>query len=467
MTRALVTIASYGTKNEAFLRRLLDEYQSMDIDVDLVVLSEQDRELGRDVEVHVGLPTSDPKSLPFAHRAIMAERVDQYDLFVYSEDDTLIQQSHLEAFLEVDALLPSDMVPGFLRYELHPSGERSYSSVHSCFHWDPASVMTYGTEIFARFTNDHSACFVLTRAQLKRAIASGGFLVAPHRGESSMLVTAATDPYRQCGLRRVVCVSRVEEFLLHHLPNVYLGRLGVDERSFRAQLGRLQGIAEGGVGTEILVDPAPPLHGLGWNMTFFAPVDPDLEAAMPQGVGSALAFGCCSGLVERDGLGAACRIVAIPQDEVIAGVAQTRGIEVRSPDLDRAVSQLSGERFECLLSFDVLHRLPDPVKALARLRDHLTPGAPVLVTVPNTRRSRLLGAVRHQLLPRPASFSTWGVHPTTPGVLRGWLEDAGFEHVRLDYLFRGSLARPGARAPHLLGPVLGSTVVGRAVTGRG
>lgn len=459
MTKVLVAIASYGTKNEHFLHRLLDEYRSMELDVDVVVLSERPRALGTDVEVQVGLPSDDPKSLPFAHRALMAERADGYDLFVYSEDDTLIRQRNLEAFLEVAELLPDDVVPGFMRYELDDAGQASYSSVHSCFHWDPASAARHGGETFAHFTNHHSACFVLTRPHLKRAIQSGGFVVAPHRGESSMLVTAATDPYTQCELRRVICASRIDDFLLHHLPNVYLGRLGVDEQAFRTMLQGVDDVATGRRTADRLINPVATLPGLEWNLSFYPALDPDLQPSIPSEVDSALVLGCRSGLAERSGLGPSCRIVGIPQDEIIAAMARTYGIETCSPNLDRALAELDGARFDCLLALDVLHRLPDPVGALRRLSDHLAPGASLVATVPNLRRARLSGLVRRRPLPAPARFATWGVHPTTPRVLCQWLRAAGFASIRIDYLHGGALAGLGGLALRITGPVLGRAVV--------
>ena len=85
--RLLVAIASYGTKNAALLQRVIDQYLAMEFDVDIVVLSNIPRELGPRVRVVVGLPSPDPWSLPFAHKAVLAENVEKYDLFAYSEDD--------------------------------------------------------------------------------------------------------------------------------------------------------------------------------------------------------------------------------------------------------------------------------------------------------------------------------------------------------------------------------------------
>jgi len=235
--RVLVAIANHGTKNRVFLDRLLVSYRSMTrYDLDLVVHSNVPKDLGAGIEVRVGLPSPDPWSLPFAHKRLFAERADDYDLFLYSEDDTLLEERHIEAFLEVTPKLPEDCIAGFMRYEVDADGRKTYSGMHSHFHWDSRSVSTHGGEVFAHHTNDHAACYLMTRSQLKGAIASGGYLLPPVTSNYGMPETAATDPYAQCGMRKVVCISRFDDFCLHHLPNAYCGKLGLAEDLARREI---------------------------------------------------------------------------------------------------------------------------------------------------------------------------------------------------------------------------------------
>src|SRR5258707_914964 len=85
------------------------------------------------------------------------------------------------------------------------------------------SNMAGGGYRFATFSNAHSGCYVLTRSHLRRVIRSGGYLVPPHDGFCDMRASAATDPYTRCGLTRRLCVSHLDRFLIHHLPNNYIG----------------------------------------------------------------------------------------------------------------------------------------------------------------------------------------------------------------------------------------------------
>ncbi len=66
--KILVAIANYGTKNMPCLNTVINEYQSMSYDMDIIVLSNIPKELGRDIEVIVGLPSKAPWSLPFGHK---------------------------------------------------------------------------------------------------------------------------------------------------------------------------------------------------------------------------------------------------------------------------------------------------------------------------------------------------------------------------------------------------------------
>lgn len=462
--RVLVAIANHGTKNRPFLDQLLASYRAMPHDVDIVVLSDQTKtDLGSDIEVRVGAPTANPWSLPFAHRRLFAERAGDYDLYVYSEDDTLVTDAHLKAFCEVTDLLADDEVPGFLRYEEHPDGRRSYCSVHSAYHWDPASVRRVGGELFAEFTNQHSACYVLTRAQLRRAIDSGGFLVEPHEGLYDMLVSAATDPYVRCGLRRLVCVSRVEDFLLHHLPNVYLGQLGIGEEEWQAQLGALEAVADRG-GARALFATESRMDTAAWNRHYHPRLPGGLVALLARPAARVLSVGCGDGFVERALYPQAERIVGLPLDDVIAAVARTRGIETTPPDFDAAVELLDGEAFDVLLLHDVLAHVRDPVALLEQLRPLVAPGGELLATVANHRYHAWRHRARREFappVPPRGRFDEVGVHATDGRVLRRWLRSAGCEVDRVQQHY-GSRAASLARRVPVLGRALGRTLVAGA-----
>ncbi len=455
--RILVSIANHGTKNAHFLERLLAAYRAMPHDVDFVVLSDQPKDIAPDVEVRVGAPIADPWSLPFAHRSLFDERKNDYDLFIYSEDDTLIETRHVDAFFEASALLPDDLIPGFLRYELFPNGDLSYCSVHSHYHWDPASVREFGGETFAYFTNLHSACYMLTRGQLARAIDSGGFLVPPHKDRYDMLVSAAVDPYQQCGFQKVMCVSRMDDFLLHHLPNVYLGKLGIPAPEWSVQLEALESCKTGNGAAVELFQPDTFLMDARWHKHYYEKPIPQLAEMIPPD-STVLSIGCGSGELEaalgRD-------VSAIPMDAVIGSLAETRGIRVLSPSLDAARSELGDERFDHVLLVGVLEHVADPAAMLRAAAEFAKDRGSVIVCAFNQKahafRTRFIDEVN--VIDPTQSFDETLLTYTDRARLSRWFKDAGLAPRRTKYVHIGKSEKLSRMTLGLFDDFLGRSIL--------
>ena len=439
--KILVAIANHGTKNRRFLDRLISSYRAMRYDVTIVVLSDKPKEdLPTDIEVLVGAPTSNPMSLTFAHRRLFVQRARDFDLFIYSEDDTLIEERHIDAFTQMNALLPDDEIAGFMRYELRPSGERSYCSAHSFFRWDTETVRVCNGELFASFTNPHSAMFMMTREQLRKAIDSGGFSVPPHEGVWGMLEAAATDPYLRCGFKRRIAISRIDEFLLHHLPNKYLDELGAKPDDLNVQLQALADIAAGRKSGKVLVDPGSRLPVAPWGIQCYPRAFDELRDCLPGEVASALSIGVTAGILERELFGDDATIVGIPIDNALGAMARLRNIEVTPPDWTEAMRQVQGRSFDVVLLHDVLHRFPEPTRILRDLQERLTSNPQIIITMPNLWHYRLRSAVRRRKSILPRSYAESGMHHPTWRALSGWLRESGLKPDMRAFRARGRAA---------------------------
>jgi len=428
--KVFVAITSYGTKNLPYLERVLEELRRMKFTTHITVLSEAPKDLGPDIEVAVRRPGRNPRTLPFAHKWIFAERLEQYDVFVYLEDDTLFRERNLRAFLEVTPHLPPDTIAGFLRYEIDRQGRKYCSSVHSHYFWDLNSPATYGGETFARFTNEHAACYVLTREQLRRAIASGGYLVRPHWGAYEILESAATDPYTQCGFTKVICLSRLDDFLLHHLPNCYIGKLGLPLEEVKAQIEAL-----------LRLDPSkrPYRQLFPTQKRMLAPrsskhyYEKPLKEALslvPSEARTVLSVGCGWGATEELLVREGKEVWGIPLDPVIAVSAERRGVRTLPADFSEAAEALGERRFDCIAFFNVLQHIQDPVAVLRLLRRFLSDKGVVVGSVPNTRRllmKRRIGAGPRRF----RNYTATKLHFTTRGMLRRWLKQSGFVQTRI------------------------------------
>ncbi len=437
LPRVLVAIANHGMRNRRFLDQLLAEYRAMRrYDVKLVVHSNVPKDLGDDVEVHVGLPSNDPWSLPFAHKQLFAGQRNDHDLYIYSEDDTLLKESQIDAFLQVSRVLPREQIAGFMRYEIGPCGRKYFSGMHSHYHWDAHSVRRHGDWVFARHTNEHAACYIMTRAQLHRAIDSGGYLLPPEKRSYGMPETAATDPYTCCGMTKTVCISRFDEFCLHHLPDAYWQTLGLEEEAARHEIARLMSYASLGGGSPMgPLLKSPLLHdGDRWNKWYYETIRDDILAAVPITARRILSVGC--GHAATEAALAACghQVTAIPLDSVISATGEAKGVRILPADLDLACEHLNGSKFDCILLPDILQLAPAPVGLLKRFRRHLADDGSMLVSVSNwnylgTLRQRMSKTGR-RCLGCLAAANGAVVHRTTRSLVSNWLEQAGLPIIR-------------------------------------
>ena len=364
--RLLVAIASFGEKHLEYLKTIIRSYQGLPLDVRVVVLSEAPKSLPNGVEVVVGLPSKNPWSLPFAHKAIFAREAANYDLFIYSEDDILFTERNLRAFLNATPHLAADEIAGFLLYEMDSSGNMYLPNFHGHFHWKPKSLARRGPHLVAEFSNEHSAFYMLTQGQLKTAIASGGFLRNPYEGRHDMLCAAATDPYTSCGLRKVICVSDYEPFLLHHMPNRYIGKVGIAREVLTDQIQALLRIHEGLDSTEALCESETKLPLGKWSKSYYELVDHQLLRAIPAEAKNVLSIGCGWGALEFDLVRRGAEVTAAPLDAVIGAVAARRGVSIVQGTLEEVFLKLESRRFACVLLSNLLHLQRTPEQLLSQ-----------------------------------------------------------------------------------------------------
>jgi 2-polyprenyl-3-methyl-5-hydroxy-6-metoxy-1,4-benzoquinol methylase len=382
--RIIVVIANYGTGNDVHMRRLLQEFRSMKLQLELHVLTNIPKDWGSGATVHVGSPTRNPRSLPFAHRRLFAEHLDKADYFIYCEDDTLVTEKNIKAFLEVNRTLKSDEIPGFLRVE-QLSPEISYiESAHGPYRWLASSLVRRGDWTFAAFTNCHSAFSMASRAQIQKAIASGGFLVDPHIGRFGMLESGASDLYTQCGLTRLICLDRIQDFLLPHLSNKNSLKWGLRSEEFLEQTRALRALEQNGAWKGSLFEVDTKMPRGWWSKNLYALPDPSLVAMIPTEAKTVLSVGTGWGATEEALVKQGKKVTGIPVDGVFGDCLRRRGIEAVDGPFEEAVRKLSGRKFDAVLILDVIHLLANPVQWLSLLKPLVAPGGTVLVSGPRT-----------------------------------------------------------------------------------
>lgn len=445
--RTLVVIAHYGESHRHYVLDLIQRYRAMPrLAVDIVVVAEKEKDLGPGVEVVVGLPSKNPWSLPFAHQPIFAARVEQYDLFVYTEDDIGVTARTIDAFLEATPHLADDEIAGFLRYELDREGVVRLNEPWSHYRWYPGSARRRGPYLVAEFSNEHAGFYVVTRAQLMKAVASGGLSLGPRIGRYHLPETAATDIYTSCGFRKVHCVSHVEDFLIHHMPTKYVGMLDVTLAEFRRQVGVLEDILEHRHPATELCAVESPNWPMRWPKSYFEPARPEVLAGVPLEGKRVLSVGAGFGKLELALRDRGHHVTALPLDSVIGGVLARSGIEMVYGELRTLLATLPRRSFDCVVSTNLMHLQPD-ARALVRACGELVaPGGKLAIAGVNmnrltTRWKRRLGIDGHGVL---RSFEKGGFCCVSPRTFEHDATAAGLTEVGTTWF---EPDRVGARLP--------------------
>lgn len=408
----------------------------MPMKVDVVVLSEASKSLDSDVKVMIGLPSRDPWSLPFVHKEIFVKNVDRYDLFAYSEDDMHVTKENISAFLRLTQVLARDEIAGFLRYEIDKSGNIDLPEVHGPHHWKIGSLRQRGFYTIAEFSNEHSAFYLLTQAQLKGAIASGGFIRKPYEGRYDMLCSAATDPYTSCGFRKVICISALNDFLVHHMPNRHSGPPGLPLESFKEQIQILMDIVSGAHAASTLCAIEPKVLQRNWYKSYYETPREELLRCVPCSAKTVLSVGCGWGATEAELNLRGSKVTALPLDSVIGAVVARRGIEVIYGRMKEGIRSLKDREFDCVLITSLLQFLPDPWSVLFGLAKLVSPSGTLVVGVPNFEflPHLIKRALRVGDYGKIGDFDQSGIHVLSLKKIQRNIERAGFRITDLRWL---------------------------------
>lgn len=221
MTRVLVSIANFGSGQVSFMQRQIQTLRQGPFDLDIIVDSTADWSMDG-VQVR-RFDESIAKGLTFTHRKLFIDRREQYDLYLYLENDLLMPPAALEHWLDLTAKLPDDYITGFVRYEMK-DGRQCLVDIGHPWHDRHIAVGLHKANNVLVFCpeNVHAGCYALTRQQLERAIRSKGYVTRPHRRPYGVLEQGASDVYTQCGFRSKVLPFDFEPLLIHHMPDKYV-----------------------------------------------------------------------------------------------------------------------------------------------------------------------------------------------------------------------------------------------------
>jgi hypothetical protein len=222
MKKILAVIVNYGTDQLHYLKRMINEFNNFEkYSVDIIVHSNIPIDLPSNVKINI-IKLNDYQLLPLTTRTSIFKNKDNYDIFIYSENDHLFLEHHIDKFLEYNEILPNDRISGLIQYE-EKNGIKYFPALHAWYKWDPHSIEVYNGKKFAYFTNIHQGCFLITRKQLNNICKKynfNNFIKGDYNQRYSVKCQVNTDIYTI--YKRLICISDLEDNFIHHMPNRYV-----------------------------------------------------------------------------------------------------------------------------------------------------------------------------------------------------------------------------------------------------
>lgn len=217
----LAVLVNYGNDQLNYLQQVVTELKSFKkYNVTIFVNSNIPIDINGVDHVNV-IKLDNYQLLPLTCKQVLWHYRDEFDIFLFGENDHLFKEHHIDKYLHYTSILPKDRIAGLIQYEANETG-RYYPAYHAHYDWDYNSVEEHNGLKFAHFTNIHQATFILTREQLLNIGQLYDFTQFFGSSHYSVKCKVNTDVYQFCGMKKLICISEFEDNLIHHLPNAYI-----------------------------------------------------------------------------------------------------------------------------------------------------------------------------------------------------------------------------------------------------
>ena len=217
----LAVLVNYGEEQLPYLKQVVNELKSFTkYEVSIIVNSNIPLDI-EGVDLVNVIQLDNYQLLPLTCRQVIWDHRNDFDLFLFGENDHLFKEHHIDNYLRYTNILPKNKIAGLIQYEENSTG-RYYPAYHAHYDWDYNNVEEYNGLKFAHFTNIHQATFILTKKQLLEIGSKFDFTQFFGSSHYSVKCKVNTDIYQFCGMKKVICISEFEGNLIHHLPNVYI-----------------------------------------------------------------------------------------------------------------------------------------------------------------------------------------------------------------------------------------------------
>jgi len=222
--KILSTIASYNGNSNPYLKKVIDELSNVS---DVVIFSTEKIEGYKTIlfDKSVG------ETLVFKNRNYILDNIENYDYFLYNEDDIFISNESLKTLIDLNEKISNiDLINnvGFLRYEID-NGVIEFNDLHPAHSTHTGGngrtdiikeIQVIDNEVCLKPWNHHSGNFILSKKQLEYLIDNGLFSTEPNRKYVGLLESGASDV--SCHLNKIVPYHYIEKLSTHHMSNKYV-----------------------------------------------------------------------------------------------------------------------------------------------------------------------------------------------------------------------------------------------------
>lgn len=236
--KVMLCIPHYGNSNRTYLLNCLREYNSYKkykIDCYLDVTDSIELSEYNNMKIFVSRhDKSVGMELTLKHRQKMVSKLNDYDLFLYAEDDIFITENNIDYWISIQNNLPDGFVCGFLRYEQKQGDPYKFlfdtHPTHSCHRFGRETNLIFKQQFvingqkYVEPYNIHQGCYILTKEMFKKVIDSGKYL-EDRNHYVGILEGAASNVFYKCGLTRILPSKKIQNLLVHHSCDKYVKKL--------------------------------------------------------------------------------------------------------------------------------------------------------------------------------------------------------------------------------------------------
>jgi len=230
--KILVGIPNFGSHQDNYLEKVLYEYEKFKEIEPTVCVCHTESYTGKSPSFvkFKSFPSSIKNMLSGYPRALAYNEIDDFDLFMHQENDTLITEDHILTFIEAQEELDyaygkNNFIHGFIRYEINEEG-KWLIDLHAGY--TGKDHVHYGCSLdengLYKFDNIHQGGWLLNRSQLKKVREAIKIYGESLEDYCSNFYYANKWPGSVGGIRKRIDKKFINKSLIHHLPNKYVAR---------------------------------------------------------------------------------------------------------------------------------------------------------------------------------------------------------------------------------------------------